>query len=242
MEPLTADPVAVAAAKGHTVRPDPPAAISVAQRWTCTACGKAVLLREGIVYGSATTDLCGSDVIRYLPLGAPQPMYWRESGFGVEERSLSAHREAGGDGEISVLSWIDGMAAMLTGARGGAAMFQRFICEGCRAIMTMPLPDHIYEVGRCEECGHLTDLQRAGFGVIGMVAPADATPEQEAAFRAEVESFSTELVERPDAYVLRAHGREVRHKVHRAPCRNCGQPDHHGQPCEIRFRGGRRRI
>jgi hypothetical protein len=54
-----------AADQGHTVTWDPPAALtSIGIRWTCTACGRAVLAREGEIenaYGSALTTLCAAE-------------------------------------------------------------------------------------------------------------------------------------------------------------------------------------
>lgn len=45
-----------AARLGHAVTWDPPAGLtSVSARWTCTRCGRAVLVRDGQVYGGATT-------------------------------------------------------------------------------------------------------------------------------------------------------------------------------------------
>lgn len=48
---------AALAAPGHRLEYDPPAAMSRVKRWTCSACGRAVLY-NGHFYGSATTEAC----------------------------------------------------------------------------------------------------------------------------------------------------------------------------------------
>jgi hypothetical protein len=52
------EPVRRAAALGHQVEWDPPAAMTAGKRWTCTACGAAVLDYCGNVYGSAVERTC----------------------------------------------------------------------------------------------------------------------------------------------------------------------------------------
>lgn len=42
----------------HTLEWDPPAALTAAKRWTCTACGYAVLDYDGNIYGSAVINPC----------------------------------------------------------------------------------------------------------------------------------------------------------------------------------------
>lgn len=46
---------------GHILEWDPPAALTATHRWTCAdpQCGRAVLIRDNIVYGSATVEVCG---------------------------------------------------------------------------------------------------------------------------------------------------------------------------------------
>lgn len=51
-------PTEQAAALGHNVEWDPPAAITATARWTCTVCGEAVLQREDRVYGEAIEKTC----------------------------------------------------------------------------------------------------------------------------------------------------------------------------------------
>ena len=52
------EPVRRATARGHVVENDPPAAMTAVRRWTCILCGDAVLEREGVIYGAATTRNC----------------------------------------------------------------------------------------------------------------------------------------------------------------------------------------
>lgn len=43
---------------GHTVEPDHPWGMTQVRRWTCKACGDAVLVNGTVIYGSASTDPC----------------------------------------------------------------------------------------------------------------------------------------------------------------------------------------
>ncbi len=54
-------PALRAAAMGHVMEWDPPAALTSLSRWTCKRCGDAVLYREheaDAAYGSALTEKC----------------------------------------------------------------------------------------------------------------------------------------------------------------------------------------
>lgn len=44
----------------HTLETDTPHALSSVERWTCTRCGCAVLVKGGHVYGSASAEACGN--------------------------------------------------------------------------------------------------------------------------------------------------------------------------------------
>ncbi len=46
----------------------------------------------------------------------------------------------------------------------GAVIFQRFTCEACLARQTMPEPDRFYTSGKCDECGHVTNIVKNGCG------------------------------------------------------------------------------
>lgn len=61
----------------------------------------------------------------------------------------------------------------------GATIFQKFTCEGCRARQTMPDPNVLFTLGRCDECHFITDMRVTGCGFM-MVASGD--PEQHAEF------------------------------------------------------------
>ena len=44
----------------------------------------------------------------------------------------------------------------------GHTVHQKFTCGGCGVRQTIEEPNRFYTQGRCEECGHVTDLQIAG--------------------------------------------------------------------------------
>ena len=44
----------------------------------------------------------------------------------------------------------------------GFKVFQQFNCWYCGAKQTMENPNIFYERGKCEECGHETDIVRDG--------------------------------------------------------------------------------
>jgi hypothetical protein len=44
----------------HTLDFDPPHDLTAVSRWTCTSCGRAVLVNGPVVYGSASTEECAS--------------------------------------------------------------------------------------------------------------------------------------------------------------------------------------
>lgn len=51
----------------------------------------------------------------------------------------------------------------------GASIFQRFTCEACQARQVMDVPNALYTQGACDECKHVTDLQRTGCGFMLIV-------------------------------------------------------------------------
>lgn len=57
-EAWAAEPARLAAELGHSVASDPG---GYADRWTCAACGRAVLRAGCNIYGSAVTDRCGGE-------------------------------------------------------------------------------------------------------------------------------------------------------------------------------------
>jgi hypothetical protein len=54
----------------------------------------------------------------------------------------------------------------------GATCFQKFTCEACLARETMTEPNVLYKTGRCDECGHVTDLEQKGCGFM-LVSSSD---------------------------------------------------------------------
>jgi hypothetical protein len=48
--------------------------------------------------------------------------------------------------------WID----------AGQTIHQKFTCENCGVRQTMEIPNVFYTSGKCEECGHVTDLKLRG--------------------------------------------------------------------------------
>ena len=50
--------------------------------------------------------------------------------------------------------------------RGGAKVYFKFTCEGCGARQTFDVPNVAYKTGKCEECGHITDIERNGMNYV----------------------------------------------------------------------------
>jgi DNA-directed RNA polymerase subunit RPC12/RpoP len=44
----------------------------------------------------------------------------------------------------------------------GWEVYQQFNCAKCSAKQTMPDADKFYMQGRCEECGHVTNIEKDG--------------------------------------------------------------------------------
>jgi uncharacterized Zn finger protein len=44
----------------------------------------------------------------------------------------------------------------------GHAVYQQFNCAKCGTKQTMELPNTFFTTGKCEECGHVTDIQKNG--------------------------------------------------------------------------------
>jgi hypothetical protein len=44
----------------------------------------------------------------------------------------------------------------------GAEVFFKFTCENCMTRQTFDIPNTLYKEGKCEECGHVTNLERRG--------------------------------------------------------------------------------
>jgi hypothetical protein len=48
----------------------------------------------------------------------------------------------------------------------GCTVFQKFSCEKCGSRQTMENPNAFHTKGRCEECGHVSDLIENGCNYI----------------------------------------------------------------------------
>jgi DNA-directed RNA polymerase subunit RPC12/RpoP len=44
----------------------------------------------------------------------------------------------------------------------GATVHQQFNCAKCGTKQTMEEPNIFYKTGRCEECGHITNIEKDG--------------------------------------------------------------------------------
>lgn len=44
----------------------------------------------------------------------------------------------------------------------GATIFQQYNCGKCGTKQTMDEPNRFFNLGKCEECGHITDIKRDG--------------------------------------------------------------------------------
>lgn len=44
----------------------------------------------------------------------------------------------------------------------GDTCHQKFTCANCGTRQTMAEPNLFYKTGKCEECGHITDIEKAG--------------------------------------------------------------------------------
>lgn len=46
--------------------------------------------------------------------------------------------------------------------RQGVTVHQKFTCDKCGSRQTMDEPNTFYASGKCEECGHITDIKKKG--------------------------------------------------------------------------------
>jgi ribosomal protein L37AE/L43A len=46
--------------------------------------------------------------------------------------------------------------------KGDTTIHQKFTCAKCGARQTMEEPNVLYLLGKCEECGHVTDIKAQG--------------------------------------------------------------------------------
>jgi hypothetical protein len=44
----------------------------------------------------------------------------------------------------------------------GAMVYQKFTCDKCGSRQTIDIPNTFYAKGQCEECSHITDIEKKG--------------------------------------------------------------------------------
>lgn len=54
--------------------------------------------------------------------------------------------------------------------REGGTVFQKFTCRGCGTRQTIDEPNAFYMYGKCEECGYVTDIVKAGCNYMLVIA------------------------------------------------------------------------
>lgn len=64
------------------------------------------------------------------------------------------------------IPWDDLLEQANAAIAGGATVYQKFTCAGCGARQTIESANVFHRAGQCEECGHITDLVRAGGGMM----------------------------------------------------------------------------
>lgn len=47
-----------------------------------------------------------------------------------------------------------------------ARLYQKFTCIRCLSRQMMETPNRFYRTGRCEECGHITNIEQNGCGFL----------------------------------------------------------------------------
>lgn len=55
----------------------------------------------------------------------------------------------------------------------GATVYQKFTCEKCRSRQTIDTPNTFYATGQCEECKHITDIEKRGCNYV-VIASGEA--------------------------------------------------------------------
>lgn len=46
----------------------------------------------------------------------------------------------------------------------GATVYFKYTCAGCGERRMFDVPNTVYRTARCEDCGHVTDLEEQGVG------------------------------------------------------------------------------
>jgi hypothetical protein len=52
----------------------------------------------------------------------------------------------------------------------GATIYQQFNCANCGVKQTMDKPNRWYKTGQCEECGHITNIEKNGCNMMVLYA------------------------------------------------------------------------
>jgi len=47
-------------------------------------------------------------------------------------------------------------------SKKGWKVFQKFTCEKCGQRLTMDIPNKFWKEGTCDQCGHLTNIEKNG--------------------------------------------------------------------------------
>jgi hypothetical protein len=48
----------------------------------------------------------------------------------------------------------------------GATVYFKFTCDSCGARQTFEDKNTLYKLGKCEECGHITNVEETGCGFL----------------------------------------------------------------------------
>lgn len=57
----------------------------------------------------------------------------------------------------------------------GRKCFQKFTCAKCKQRLTMEEPNILYKAGHCDNCGHVTDIEKQGCNYLMHIEGADKT-------------------------------------------------------------------
>jgi hypothetical protein len=61
---------------------------------------------------------------------------------------------------------VHAQASELLEANPNANIWVKFTCENCMSRQTFDVPNTFYKEGKCEECGHITNLEKRGCGFL----------------------------------------------------------------------------
>jgi len=65
--------------------------------------------------------------------------------------------------EMRVHPWKEALRGAVEQINRGRNVYQQFNCSRCGTKQTMDTANTFYQHGICEECGHDTNIQEAGF-------------------------------------------------------------------------------